>query len=1279
MLFLSKYLYQLILLTIFIYPLVLQSDSFIEEQKRGWESAGNEILIDASPERLHKVFLRYGNWTGPGLSGGLEDPIKIGLKPPVDSLDEASMRHDFAYLIAQKQGAIYGADEEERLKSLADKILLKELRTLPKDPRKWKHPPKGSVDYKAVTDFKDRMITIFTLTEKGQKYITSPYEKAKRIQIDSKKDGTMTTIYKELITDQKQKLTESDLQRHVKTLTKDWKNHADFTNEIKDSDLTKAQEKELYKIYRKDPQEFQKNYTSYKNRHAVPKSKAQIQQDKRTAAVAKKYNVYPEDLKKFLNCVCRDSGGTLGGHYDPKNGSPCIADGALNSWPSGIKASKSHTLSCRNWLDAEQYKKDMKIFDEMRASDAQIAKKREQYEEKEYQKLLKIIQAENAKAFEDDVREVKQLMQKNETLLEASQLFDRIKDFLYKKDKNTLSGDLWSKLLHKAAIDKEYGNLKGAIYSETSANSVRDHDPEKDPILSAYKRWEKSWSEARSKLFPQIDNNTSRGNLISAKQLLKNLSRDMTPQMGYNNKLPYAYKDPKYIAMKERVHEKEKEYSKTLNDSYQKIAKYKKERDPRSALKLTKKLLDDWQHESQRSADLRRNVAAYKKLIKLAEQNFDTAEMYKKQKNYSNAIKHYRASLSYQKDSSIQRKLDELLKRHKVAISLQKDGDAQLKKDNIPKAISQYERSVKYWPNSDLQNLINRLKQRLEQEKRKAELEAKIAKLEREKARQEEEAMTSAGLDFGNRFGSRESRRTEQVQEKQNRDVYAGNSERADDQEEMLKRLKQGLEKMKSIDKVSIKPVHTASIPPKTAGSSSHIPTATSQPSDSSSTSTNKKFNTHNISAVSNNPKKPTLFIFKSQCKLISITNYHWNNAKGSNPGTIGVRSQSGKNFGPWNTSGKPGQGGVPNAYWTANPNVTLPAGTYTVIDSEPSTWAQNAGSGYRGMSNIKSDCSVYEPDSKASSIAKTTPASTQATKPVSKPNKPAKSTSISTTGWDGLYTGTYTDKHLNTRDARCQNHSGKLSVVVKGNRFSGDGSGTITQKGSRGNGYLHGTFKNGFKTQGSSYLVFNNTITGFISGPKYCTAAIDLRKDKTGKKTYTPAKVTKAPKATPKWVLINTIIYTEPKNSSSYYDTSLQLKNGSFKYKIAPKDNLNYAFSVEGVWHGVPRVMVPNQNYNIDVSIKRLRTTNYAFDTYIQLAMDSYDIGCGAKSSSKVSLSKGDTKVGWRESDQTSKSWRGSFKAPEFGVHGSRSSKKIQIKANTAGGCVRYIYEWKE
>lgn len=109
-----------------------------------------------------------------------------------------------------------------------------------------------------------------------------------------------------------------------------------------------------------------------------------------------------------------------------------------------------------------------------------------------------------------------------------------------------------------------------------------------------------------------------------------------------------------------------------------------------------------------------------------------------------------------------------------------------------------------------------------------------------------------------------------------------------------------------------------------------------------------------NIGGVMNAPTRPTTFSLGQPHVITKITNYHWNSGRGAALGTIALRDQGGRTYGPWPTTGRPGQGGVPNAYWDAAPNVTLPPGTYTVVDSDPSTWAQNGESQGSGHTRVE-------------------------------------------------------------------------------------------------------------------------------------------------------------------------------------------------------------------------------------------------------------------------------------------------------------------------------------
>jgi hypothetical protein len=106
---------------------------------------------------------------------------------------------------------------------------------------------------------------------------------------------------------------------------------------------------------------------------------------------------------------------------------------------------------------------------------------------------------------------------------------------------------------------------------------------------------------------------------------------------------------------------------------------------------------------------------------------------------------------------------------------------------------------------------------------------------------------------------------------------------------------------------------------------------------------------------VSNDPPNPTIFTIAEPRIITKIGTYHWNQASGEVPGTIGLKDENGKVYGPWQAEGKPGQGGVPNAYWIAYLplGVELPAGMYTILDSSPATWSYTGESENSGIASI--------------------------------------------------------------------------------------------------------------------------------------------------------------------------------------------------------------------------------------------------------------------------------------------------------------------------------------
>lgn len=113
-------------------------------------------------------------------------------------------------------------------------------------------------------------------------------------------------------------------------------------------------------------------------------------------------------------------------------------------------------------------------------------------------------------------------------------------------------------------------------------------------------------------------------------------------------------------------------------------------------------------------------------------------------------------------------------------------------------------------------------------------------------------------------------------------------------------------------------------------------------------------FNNTNVGSVANGPRLPTVFTLASPALVSEIQTYHWNFGRGAHPGTIGLRRQDGVHYGPFAVRASSGQGGAPNVNWVATANVTLPAGTYTVLDSDPNTWSQNVQSGGRGFAIVR-------------------------------------------------------------------------------------------------------------------------------------------------------------------------------------------------------------------------------------------------------------------------------------------------------------------------------------
>lgn len=129
--------------------------------------------------------------------------------------------------------------------------------------------------------------------------------------------------------------------------------------------------------------------------------------------------------------------------------------------------------------------------------------------------------------------------------------------------------------------------------------------------------------------------------------------------------------------------------------------------------------------------------------------------------------------------------------------------------------------------------------------------------------------------------------------------------------------------------------------------------TAKAPPSPAAAAAVTRLFNNWNPASVTNKPTKATQVQFQGPTMIVQVMNYHWNDGRGVAPGTIALRDQAGKTYGPWQARATAGTGGAQNVNWIVEPRAVLPSGIYTVVDSDPGTWSQNSGSGGAGFTQL--------------------------------------------------------------------------------------------------------------------------------------------------------------------------------------------------------------------------------------------------------------------------------------------------------------------------------------
>jgi hypothetical protein len=137
-----------------------------------------------------------------------------------------------------------------------------------------------------------------------------------------------------------------------------------------------------------------------------------------------------------------------------------------------------------------------------------------------------------------------------------------------------------------------------------------------------------------------------------------------------------------------------------------------------------------------------------------------------------------------------------------------------------------------------------------------------------------------------------------------------------------------------------------------------------------------------NIAAVVGGPRNATTISVKKPILVRTLRTYHWNNGRGAAPGSIALIDAGGRTLGSWRARGEPGQGGAPNAYWSAQVNLRLDPGSYTLTTSSNETWATNEGARWRGFYAMEFQSVLQPPAPVATAQQPDRPAGTWSTQP---------------------------------------------------------------------------------------------------------------------------------------------------------------------------------------------------------------------------------------------------------------------------------------------------------
>lgn len=811
----------------------------------------------------------------------------------------------------------------------------------------------------------------------------------------------------------------------------------------------------------------------------------------------KKMGLQDSDAKAFLDCLCRECGGSLGGLFNPACTSdighgPCQCNGPLNIWKTPLPAgNKQLQYDCFNAVTRMRYEEAQAIFDKWR------------------QQIIE----ENAKSVQPELEAIKRdinsrkVTEDENTARDVSDRFAAIKDLLLPQEVDTVRASVGPSLENHAAKNVEVGDIDRAVDNQDRAlNKVGPRNFEQQSHMNQrkvqYEKWAEKWRETKDTKFREIDDLIRKNQTQRARGEINVLEYQMLKDP--TRPLPPAFKDPAFLALKERLADLAERYEQAMQDMWAKVKRMLSDREHRLAIPILEKALEEWEHPHHKKEGLERQLGYHRAELKRAEDKKKLGQHYEKNNELAHAIREYEESLRIQRDAALERNLAGLkttVQNQAKAGELWAEAKRLQQDQHYAQAVKRYKEGLAIWNDPDIQERVAGLEKLLADRKTQEVAKAsQTTRPERDKSeptptRQPEPATRKpspspleqlAGtwrivangfpgrIEFDVNQGSLSGRLwldhhqawetlrdirfvderlsflrpipnlDQRYTGRMNGSEISGTFDQAGQGAYQWKmwRGEKAATVAKSDPTVTTKPVvarddfgvvPTAGIPgynqethdnisleqclklctdrdwcksvdyeraarrcfvqpvaeedvgslrrdypghpydhyfylprlsrKSTLGQGDSVPATPDQAgveagqaaaAQAPSGTPEVIFEVGNIYGVDNGPSQPTVFTLTAPRMLTLIQNYHWNSARGATPGTIALREAGGKTYGPWQSEGSPGQGGVPNAYWTARPMVLLPPGTYTVIDSDPASWAQNAESGGRGFTRIE-------------------------------------------------------------------------------------------------------------------------------------------------------------------------------------------------------------------------------------------------------------------------------------------------------------------------------------